>query len=83
MVRAQASAASLSAVLEVLSRFVTAALQPAMRLLPVDLSLGPFQGAQRIQERGVYIGCHAKPLEEWQVQWLADSVLQVLRDHVR
>jgi hypothetical protein len=31
MVRAQASAASLSAVLEVLSRFVTAALQPAMR----------------------------------------------------
>jgi len=31
MVRAQASAASLSAVLDVLSRFVTAALQPAMR----------------------------------------------------
>lgn len=59
------------------------ALQPAMRLLPVDLSLGPFQGAQRIQERGAYIGCHAKPLEESQVQWLADSVLQVLRDHVR
>jgi uncharacterized damage-inducible protein DinB len=32
MVRAQTSAASLSATLEVLSRFVTSALQPAMRL---------------------------------------------------
>ncbi len=32
MVRAQSSAASLSATLEVLSRFVTSALQPAMRL---------------------------------------------------
>jgi len=31
MIRAQASAASLSASLEVLSRFVTAALQPALR----------------------------------------------------
>jgi CDP-4-dehydro-6-deoxyglucose reductase, E1 len=59
------------------------ALQPAMRFLPVDLSLSPFPGAQRIHERGVYIGCRAKPLEESQVQWLAESVLQVLRDHVR
>jgi CDP-6-deoxy-D-xylo-4-hexulose-3-dehydrase len=59
------------------------ALQPAMRLLPVDLSLVPFHGAQRIHERGVYIGCHAKPLEDSRIQWLADSVLQVLRDHVR
>ena len=32
MVRAQTSAASLSATLEVLSRFVTGALQPAMRM---------------------------------------------------
>src|SRR5579862_3286823 len=32
MVRAQTAAASLSATLEVLSRFVTSALQPAMRL---------------------------------------------------
>src|ERR1035437_172336 len=31
MIRAQTSAASLSAALEVLSRFVTAALQPALR----------------------------------------------------
>lgn len=59
------------------------ALQPAIRLLPVDLSLGPFEGTQRVHERGVFIGCHAKPLEESQIQWLADSVLQVLRDHVR
>jgi len=59
------------------------ALQPAMRLFPVDLSLGPFPGAQKIQERGVYFGCHAKPLEDSQIQWLVGSVLQVLRDHAR
>jgi len=59
------------------------ALQPAMRHVPVDLSLGPFHGTQTIHERGVFMGCHAKPLEEPQIQWLADSVLQVLRDHVR
>jgi CDP-4-dehydro-6-deoxyglucose reductase, E1 len=59
------------------------ALQPALRLLPVDLSLAPFRGTQRIHERGVFIGCHAKPLQESQIQWLADSVLHVLREHVR
>ena len=58
------------------------ALQPAMRLLPVDLSLAPFCGAQRIHDRGVYIGCHAKPLEHTRIEWLADTVLQALRDHV-
>ena len=58
------------------------ALQPAMRLLPVDLSLAPFDGAQRIHDRGVYIGCHAKPLESTRIEWLADTVLQALRDHV-
>jgi CDP-6-deoxy-D-xylo-4-hexulose-3-dehydrase len=59
------------------------ALQPAMQLLSVDRSLGPFHGAQRVHERGVYIGCHAKPLPESQIRWLADSVLQVLLDHAR
>ena len=58
------------------------ALQPAMRLLPVDLSLGPFRGAQTIHDRAVYIGCHAKPLEEPRLEWLADSVLQALHDSV-
>jgi CDP-6-deoxy-D-xylo-4-hexulose-3-dehydrase len=59
------------------------ALQPAMRMLPVDLSLAPFDGAQRVHERGVYIGCHAKPLDDSRIEWLADTVLQALRDHVR
>lgn len=59
------------------------ALQPAVRLLDIDLTLGPFDGAQAIHERGIYIGCHARPLEESRIQWLADSVLHVLRDHAR
>ena len=59
------------------------ALQPAMRLAAVDLSLGPFAGAQTIHDRGVYIGCHARPLDESKLRWLADSVLGALRDHVR
>lgn len=58
------------------------ALQPAMRLLPVDLSLGPFHGAQKIHDRAVYIGCHARPLEDSRLDWLADTVLRALRDHV-
>lgn len=57
------------------------ALQPAMRLLPVDLSLAPFDGAQRIHDRGVYIGCHAKPLDTTRIEWVADTVLRTLRDH--
>jgi CDP-4-dehydro-6-deoxyglucose reductase, E1 len=59
------------------------ALQPAMRLLSLDLSLGPFHGAQRIHERALFMGCHAKPMQESQIQWLADSVLQVLHEHAR
>ena len=46
MVRAQTSAASLSATLEVLSRFVTSALQPAMRMpFEPDILRVPSMGA--------------------------------------
>ena len=46
MIRAQTSAASLSATLEVLSRFVTSALQPAMRMpFEPDILRVPSMGA--------------------------------------
>lgn len=57
------------------------ALQPAVRHFPVDLSLGPFHGAQRIHDAGLFIGCHAKPVAEATMQRLADLVLQCLQDH--
>ncbi|HEY8538594.1 MAG TPA: hypothetical protein VIL28_06985, partial [Steroidobacteraceae bacterium] len=57
------------------------ALQPAIRHFNVDLSLGPFSGAQRIHDTGLFIGCHAKPLAESRVQRLVDIVLECLRDH--
>src|SRR5215472_4580570 len=52
MVRAQASAASLSAALDVLSRFVTGALQPSMRA-PFDAQGKPYEAdAMRVPSMG-------------------------------
>jgi len=56
------------------------ALQPAVNLFNVDCSLGPFSGAQLIHDRGVFVGCHAKPLDEWRVQCLVNTILETLRD---
>lgn len=51
------------------------ALQPAVRLFDIDQSLAPFSGAQIIHERGVFIGVHAKPIEDDRMEWLAECVL--------
>ncbi len=56
------------------------ALQPAVRHFNVDLSLGPFAGAQAIHDRGLFIGCHARPLAENTVTRLVDLILGCLRD---
>src|SRR3989344_207401 len=56
------------------------ALQPAVRHFNVDLSMGPFVGAQRIHERGFFIGCHARPLGQQRIERLATSVLEALAD---
>lgn len=55
------------------------ALQPALKLFNVDCSLGPFDGAQLIHERGLFIGCHAKPLDDHRIRLLVDTVLSVLQ----
>ena len=54
------------------------ALQPAVQLFDIDLTLEPFAGAQIIHERGVFIGVHAKALDNKRIDWLAESVLTAL-----
>jgi CDP-6-deoxy-D-xylo-4-hexulose-3-dehydrase len=56
------------------------ALQPAVRLFNVDCSLGPFVGAQLVHDRGLFIGCHAKPLEEQRIQQLVTAILKALAE---
>jgi CDP-6-deoxy-D-xylo-4-hexulose-3-dehydrase len=57
------------------------ALQPAMKHFPVDLSEGPFIGAQTIHDRGLFIGAHAKTLTDERIAILVDTVLRTLEEH--
>ena len=52
------------------------AIQPALQLFDIDMSLGPFDGAQRIHDRGIFIGCHSKRLEDDRIESLSDIVLR-------
>ncbi len=56
------------------------ALQPAVRHFNVDLSMGPFSGAQAIHDRGLFIGCHARPLPEDTIVRLVELILGCLHD---
>jgi CDP-4-dehydro-6-deoxyglucose reductase, E1 len=56
------------------------ALQPAIRHFNVDLSMGPFSGAQTVHERGLFFGCHAKPLAEATIDRLVELILRCLHD---
>jgi CDP-6-deoxy-D-xylo-4-hexulose-3-dehydrase len=57
------------------------ALQPALRHFNVDLQMGPFTGAQRVHERGLFIGCHARPIEQQVIDALVDRLLRSLAAH--
>lgn len=59
------------------------ALQPAVKLFDVDQSLGPFTGAQQIHDRGVFVGVHAKPITRDRIEWLADTILDAIRQASR
>ena len=59
------------------------ALQPALRHFNVDLSMGPFTGAQAIHERGLFIGCHAKALPDATIARLVELILGSLHDSSR
>ncbi len=56
------------------------ALQPAVRHFNIDLSLGPFEGAQKIHDRGLFIGCHARPIADSTIGRLAELVLNCVQE---
>ena len=56
------------------------ALQPAIKHFNVDLSLGPFEGAQAIHDRGFFIGCHCKTLDDDRIHGLVTAILEVLTE---
>ena len=54
------------------------ALQPAIKRFNVDLSLGPFVGAQVIHDRGLFVGCHSKAIGEERIRLLVTGILQAV-----
>jgi CDP-6-deoxy-D-xylo-4-hexulose-3-dehydrase len=59
------------------------ALQPAIRFFNVDLSMGPFTGAQLIHERGFFIGCHSKLLDDERIYRLVTTVLETVIENTK
>jgi len=59
------------------------ALQPAIRNFNVDLSMGPFVGAQVIHETGFFVGCHSKPLDDERIYQLVTTVLETVIENAR
>jgi CDP-6-deoxy-D-xylo-4-hexulose-3-dehydrase len=59
------------------------ALQPAIKHFDIDLSMGPFLGAQEIHDRGFFVGCHSKLLSSDKIYWLADTILNTIEEQAR
>jgi CDP-6-deoxy-D-xylo-4-hexulose-3-dehydrase len=57
------------------------ALQPAVKHFNVELGMGPFTGAQRVHERGLFIGCHTRPIEQGVIERLVELMLRSLAEH--
>ena len=55
------------------------AVQPAVKLFNVDLSMGPFTGAQVVHDRGIFIGCHSKLLSRERIDLLVSAILESLK----
>lgn len=55
------------------------AIQPAVKAFNVDLSMGPFTGAQIIHDRGIFIGCHSKLLNKERIDLLVSTILKSLK----
>ena len=58
------------------------ALQPAVKNFNIDLSMGPFQGAQVIHENGFFIGCHSKPLDDQRIYHLVTTILETVIENI-
>jgi len=59
------------------------ALQPAVKMFNIDLSMEPFVGAQVIHENGFFIGCHSKPLDDERIYQLVTTTLKSITKHTR
>jgi CDP-6-deoxy-D-xylo-4-hexulose-3-dehydrase len=59
------------------------AIQPATKLFNVDLSMGPFVGAQEVHERGIFIGCHSKLLSRERINLLVSTILESLDETLK
>ena len=59
------------------------ALQPAIKHFNIDLSMGPFLGAQTVHDCGFFVGCHSKLLSSERICWLADTILGTLEEQRR
>lgn len=59
------------------------ALQPAIKHFNVDLSMGPFLGAQAVHDRGFFVGCHSKLLSLERIYWLANTILNTIEEQCR
>ena len=55
------------------------AIQPAIKLFNVDLSMGPFVGAQEIHDRGLFVGCHSKLLDDDAIAHLVRIILDEIQ----
>ncbi|MDP7195588.1 MAG: DegT/DnrJ/EryC1/StrS family aminotransferase, partial [SAR202 cluster bacterium] len=55
------------------------AIQPALKLFNVDLSMGPFVGAQEIHDRGLFVGCHSKLLDDDAIAHLVRIILDEIQ----
>ncbi len=59
------------------------ALQPAVKFFNVDLSMGPFEGAQQIHEKGFFVGCHSKPLDDERIHHLVTIMIETVIENTR
>jgi CDP-6-deoxy-D-xylo-4-hexulose-3-dehydrase len=55
------------------------ALQPAIKLFNIDCSMGPFVGAQKVHDQGLFIGCHSTPLGPSIIDALVSAIIESLQ----
>jgi CDP-6-deoxy-D-xylo-4-hexulose-3-dehydrase len=58
-------------------------LQPAIKIFNVDLSMGPFTGAQLIHKKGFFVGCHSKPLADERIHQLVKTILETVIENTK
>ena len=54
-------------------------IRNGIKLFNVDLSMGPFVGAQEIHDRGLFVGCHSKLLDDDAIAHLVRIILDEIQ----